>query len=426
MKRRWAYGLLGAGLLYVGLPYALVQLLGLGLVRQGSWGQYALSLTFDDGPDPQSTPHILDALSAEQAKATFFVLTPRALAHPELIRRMLAEGHQVELHATEHRHAWLDWPQNVYAQPLRGRDALRTLGIQARYHRPPHGAYTLATLLGQRHAGLKGAHWDVEARDWHPQATPADMVRRVLRYAHPGAVVVLHDAGPGARNTVPALPELLRQLKRRGYRLTRLDKLPGAAPLGYAGLPRRFATLLDQAFDRAGGVEPIMERADSFFRLGVISMPLDVTLRSGEQLKRGQTVLDIHVNSPQMVDYGLRAGVRRARTWDFPLLAQEISQRPEWQRVGYITTIGGFSGILKLLGFEEYPIPASVQRRLSLWGLLLKRAYGAQASAPQVKLSVISTADFLRRYLGKGQPQADGGPPEGLSELHLARPTGVD
>lgn len=411
LKRATGFAALGAGL-YIGLPYLLVQLLGLGLVRQGSWGKYALSLTFDDGPDPATTPQILDALAQAGVKATFFVLTDKAAAHPELLRRMVAEGHEVELHATRHSHAWTTLPHLAYAEAGRGKAALEQLGITVKYHRPPHGAYTLATILGQRKAGLRGAHWDIEAHDWHPDYTPSKVIHRVLRHSHPGAVVVMHDAGVGAKNSVPALPELLAQLGRRGYQLVRLDELDGATPLNKHNLGRRLSMLVDSAFDRVGKVTPIMGRADSFFRLGLIQMPLTVTLQDGTVLPKGQTVLDIHVNSPQMVDYGLKNGLRRARIWDLPLLAQEIQQRPEWQEAGYITTIGGFSGILSLLGFETHDIPAAMQRRLSLWGLFLKWAYGSRAVPPEVKLSVISTPDFVARYLGKGQNVADGGPIE--------------
>ncbi len=400
---------------YIGLPYVLVQVLGLGLVRQGSWGKYALALTFDDGPDPATTPHVLEALSAAEAKATFFVLTEQAKAYPDLLQRMAEQGHQVELHATRHTHAWVTPPWAAYAEPLRGKAALARLGVTVRYHRPPHGAYTLATMLGQRAAGLMGAHWDIETHDWHPQYTPQRVTRRVLRYAHPGAVVVLHDAGPGAANTVAALPGLLGELRRRGYALVRLDELEGAVPLalrGQQGLARRLSMLTDRAFDAVGHARPIMGRADAFFRLGLIAMPLTVTLNTGKVLLKGQQVLDIHVNSPQMVDYGIKKGLRRARAWDLPLLAEEFQRRPEWQKAAYITTIGGFSSILSLLGFETHEVPPAMQRRLGLWGQILKWAYGSSAQPPEIKLSVIAAQDFVARYAGKGQPQSDGGPLE--------------
>ncbi|GGJ86570.1 polysaccharide deacetylase family protein [Deinococcus aquiradiocola] len=227
---------------YIGVPYLLVQWRNLGLVRHGHGGTRTLALTFDDGPDPASTPAVLDALKAAGVHATFFVLTPAAHAHPDLTARILAEGHQLELHAVTHRHAWTRRPWRAYLDPLRGAAQLAALtGRRPRYHRPPHGAYTLATLLGQRRARLRGAHWSVEAHDWHPDFTPQDVHDRVLAQATPGAVIVMHDAGPGARNTVPALPGLLAALQAAGYALHTLDTLPGLRPLGLRGALTRHA-----------------------------------------------------------------------------------------------------------------------------------------------------------------------------------------
>ncbi|ULH14438.1 hypothetical protein MF271_10360 [Deinococcus sp. KNUC1210] len=98
-------------------------------------------------------------------------------------------------------------------------------GSRPRFHRPPHGAYTLSTVLAQRHAGLKGAHWSIEAHDWHPDFTPRQVQQRVMTQLRPGAIIVMHDAGQGAANCVAALPGLLEALRGQGYELKRLDAL---------------------------------------------------------------------------------------------------------------------------------------------------------------------------------------------------------
>ena len=223
-------GLLGAAALYLTvqilLPYLLVQRGGLGLRVRGGGQRREAALTFDDGPDPVTTPAVLDALAAAGARATFFVLAPLAQAHPALIARMLAEGHEVELHAQKHVHAWIRSPWGAFLDPLHGAAGLeRVTGQRPRFHRPPHGAYTLSTLLGQRRAGLMGAQWSTEAHDWHPQYTPERVRRRVLEELHPGAIIVLHDAGKGGATCVAALPGLLAELRGRGYELVRLADL---------------------------------------------------------------------------------------------------------------------------------------------------------------------------------------------------------
>ncbi|WP_425146256.1 polysaccharide deacetylase family protein [Deinococcus sp.] len=222
--------LLGGAALYLAvqtlLPYLLVQRWGLGLIRQGRGERREVALTFDDGPDPHTTPAVLDALAAAGVRATFFVLAPLARAHPDLIARMGREGHEVELHALHHVHAWMRSPWGAYLDPLRGAAVLEGVtGKRPRFHRPPHGAYTLATVLGQRRAGLMGAQWSIEAHDWHPAYTPGRVRRRVLAQLQPGAVIVMHDAGKGGATCVAALPRLLAELRGRGYELVRVDEL---------------------------------------------------------------------------------------------------------------------------------------------------------------------------------------------------------
>ena len=400
MKRKALRLTLLAGLLYIGLPYLLVQRLGLGLIREGTQRRRELALTFDDGPDPASTPAVLDALAELGARATFFVLLPNARAHPDLIARMLAEGHEVAPHAVKHRHAWIRTPLNGALEPMRASRQLQLLtGQKARLYRPPHGAYTLATLLGMRWAGVVGAHWSAEGRDWHPASTPESTVEHVMARVHPGAVVVLHDAGPGARNTVPALPELLRLLKDRGYGLVTLSELEGAVPLDCKGLPRRGVGLLDDLFDTVSKVRRVAGRRDTIFRAGLVKFPLpEQTLQGGARLLHGAGAIEIHVNNPLMVDMGVRASLRRARL-DLRLLAQDIRADPGWRHAQAVFCISALRPLLESLGFETLPVPVNAQRRLSLWATVLRRAYGTPVKEkPQPVLSVLSMERFLEKY----------------------------
>jgi peptidoglycan/xylan/chitin deacetylase (PgdA/CDA1 family) len=230
-----AIGILGAvGAVYIGLPYLLVQRLNLGIVRQGSGAEQTFALTFDDGPDPATTPAVLAALRAANVRATFFVIAANAEAYPDLIARLLTEGHEVEPHAARHVHAWVRSPWGALLDPVRAaRRVSAVTGLPARFHRPPHGAYTLATVLGQRIAGVTGAHWSAEGGDWERGATPESLPAQVLAKLHPGAVLVLHDAGPGARVTAPALPEVLRQMQEAGWRAVPLGELPGVRARGW-------------------------------------------------------------------------------------------------------------------------------------------------------------------------------------------------
>lgn len=398
MRRRWGWA---AGLLagYALLPYLTVQRLNLGLIREGSQGERALALTFDDGPDPATTPAVLDALREAGGRATFFVLAGRAEAHPELVGRMLGEGHEVGAHAVRHVHAWGRTPWGAFLDP--GRAARRVsavAGRPVRLHRPPHGAYTLATWAGQRAAGVTGAHWSVEGRDWHPAATPQTVRARVNALAHPGAVVVLHDAGPGASTTVPTLPGLLADLRERGYQLVPLGELPGAAPLGARALPRRMMGGLDRVLDRLSRTRPAGNRADNLFRVGRMRFPLTgVTLGDGTPVPRGTPAAEFHVNNPLLVDLGLRRSLRLARG-DFRAVARDLQARPELRGAEVVFCLSALSPLLATLGFETQDLSPADTRRLRTWANVLRRAYGSDPDAPEPKLSVMGRGAFLERY----------------------------
>lgn len=391
-----------AGLVYILLPYLLAQRLGLGLIRGGTQRRRELALTFDDGPDPVTTPAVLDALAELGARATFFVILPNAQAHPELVDRMLTEGHEVAPHAIKHRHAWIRTPWSAFLEPVKASRQLQALtGHPVRLYRPPHGAYTLATLLGMRWAGMVGAHWSAEGRDWHPASTPESTVEHVMALVHPGAVVVLHDAGPGARNTAPALPELLRLLNERCYGMVPLSGLEGAVPLGRKGLPRRLMGLLDDLFDTVGNVRRVAGRRDTIFRAGQVKFPLpEQVLEGGARLPYGAGAIEIHVNNPLMVDTGVRASLRQARL-DLRLLARDIRADPGWRHAQAVFCISALRPLLESLGFETRPVPLPAVRRLSLWATVLRRAYGTPVKEkPQPVLSVLSMGRFLELYGG--------------------------
>ncbi|THF88873.1 polysaccharide deacetylase family protein [Deinococcus sp. KSM4-11] len=398
MSRRWVA--LGAGVLgYLGLPYLLVQWANLGLLREGKRARLEIALTFDDGPQPATTPAVLDALRDAGMHATFFVLAAHAQAHPALIRRMLDEGHEVQAHAVKHVHAWWRSPWGAFRDP--GEAARRigaVTGQPVTLHRPPHGAYTLATILGQRVAGLTGAHWSLEGGDWRRNAMPDGVRTALLERLVPGAVVVLHDAGPGARVTVPMLPALLGALRARGYTSVPLSRLEGATPVNAAALNRRAFIALDRLFDRLGGIRPAGGLADNIFRVGLAAFPMqEVTLHDGLTATRGMPGVEFHVNNPVLVDLGPRASVRRGRQ-DFRALARDLQTVPEYRDAQVVYCLSALAPLLALVGFETHDLPEGQTRRLQSWANMLRRAYGNPPEAKAPKLSVLSRDAFLRLY----------------------------
>lgn len=397
-KRFWAGALAGvAG--YIGLPYLLVQVANLGLIRSGRRVDQTLALTFDDGPDPATTPQVLDALREAGAKATFFVLPDHAEAHPELILRMLAEGHQVEAHGNQHRHAWLRSPWGAYTDPRQAAMRVQKVtGVPVTLHRPPHGAYTLATILGQHAARVTGAHWSIEGRDWHRASSPQGVRERLGGLLMQGSVIVLHDAGPGAINTVPMLPGLLADLQARGYRAVTLADLDGAKPQNTLDLLKRLFAWLDTLYDRHEGVIPLNGRADSIFRVGPMPFPLaGIQLNDGTPVPKGTPAAEFHVSSMALVDIGPRRALARKKQY-MQEGVRHLQTQPDMQDVQVVYCLSALSAVLAEAGFEEHPLPPSYTRRLWLWAMILRwghgKGRGRKARPPQ--LSIISREGLVK------------------------------
>lgn len=171
-----------------------------------------LALTLDDGPDPEATPRLLDLFAAHDARVTFFPIAARAAAHPELITRMLAEGHGVGMHCSDHvRHSERDrtW---VGTDADRALITLRALGARPALWRTPWGdlAPFSEEIAGER--GLCIVGWDVDTHDWRGDRAP-EMVAATRGDLRPGAIILAHDGiGPGARRTHPG--ETVRYAER--------------------------------------------------------------------------------------------------------------------------------------------------------------------------------------------------------------------
>ncbi len=159
----------------------------------------AVQLTFDDGPDPRWTPAVLDALADAGLEATFYVIAPKAARHPELVRRVRAGGHAVELHCHAHVcHTDLD-AEGVEADADAALRTLQRLGVRPTRWRTPWGKTTCASYATAARHGLDVAGWDLDTHDWRGDEASA-MLAALEPGLRPGAVVLLHDAlGPGAR-----------------------------------------------------------------------------------------------------------------------------------------------------------------------------------------------------------------------------------
>lgn len=153
-----------------------------------------IALTYDDGPHPEHTPGILDALAAHEARATFFVMTPAARAHPRVLRRILDEGHRIGLHGPDHRSLLSMGTREAVGVVTRARQELQQLtGTEVRLYRPPYGHHTPGQARAIRRLGLQLLLWSSDGLDWIDRPVE-DIVQRAADSVFPGAVLLMHDA----------------------------------------------------------------------------------------------------------------------------------------------------------------------------------------------------------------------------------------
>jgi peptidoglycan/xylan/chitin deacetylase (PgdA/CDA1 family) len=183
-----------------------------------------VALTFDDGPDPASTPLFLEELERLGLRATFFMLGVNASAHRGLAAEVAAAGHEVAAHGHQHRSELFRTPAQVRDDLLRGMHAVaEATGHAPRWFRPPFGTLSGAGIVAARRLGLRPVLWSAWGRDWTPEATAESVFAELARDLRPGVTVLLHDSdcasAPGSwRAALGALPKLADHLAERGLK----------------------------------------------------------------------------------------------------------------------------------------------------------------------------------------------------------------
>ncbi len=194
----------------------------------------AVALTFDDGPDPVWTPKVLDVLREHGVRATFFVVGTEAAAHPELVRRIRSEGHQLGVHTFTHVNlgevpAWRRRLELRESQLI----LAGTAGVSTSLLRPPYSGGNdevtnadWAAVADARRRGYLTVLSTLDSKDWQRPGV-ARIVASSTPRGRAGQIVLLHDAGGDRSQTVAALDRLLPTLKKRGYRFSTVGEAVG-------------------------------------------------------------------------------------------------------------------------------------------------------------------------------------------------------
>jgi peptidoglycan-N-acetylglucosamine deacetylase len=202
------------------------------LYHQGAGDAHEVALTFDDGPDPEWTPKILDVLKAAKIKAAFFLVGVNAERYPNLVRRIVDEGHEIGNHTYYHPNLALCWPEHIRLELNATQLLIQTLtGRATTLFRPPYAADTQPARLAEltplqiaQDQNYLVVLENIDPQDW---ARPgADVIlQRVKQQRHDGNIILLHDAGGDRSQTLEALPRIIEYLQARNDTIVPLSKL---------------------------------------------------------------------------------------------------------------------------------------------------------------------------------------------------------
>jgi polysaccharide deacetylase family sporulation protein PdaB len=187
-----------------------------------------IALTFDDGPDPEDTPAILDLLKQFEVKATFFVIGKKVNWYPELVKREVLEGHEIANHTYNHIYINKQMTEDsIHKEILKAEQTiLSTTGKKPKLFRPPGGFYSENVIHVLHKSGYQLIMWSwhQDSRDWNRPGVNK-IVRSVLEKTQNGDIVLLHDYVEGKTQTIDALKQILPKLKERGYRFVTVSEL---------------------------------------------------------------------------------------------------------------------------------------------------------------------------------------------------------
>ncbi|HEX5596700.1 MAG TPA: bifunctional polysaccharide deacetylase/glycosyltransferase family 2 protein [Micromonosporaceae bacterium] len=297
-----------------------------------------IALTFDDGPDPHWTPQILDVLARHKARATFFVVGARVNEHPELVRRILAEGHELGSHTFTHADLAVlpQWRRDLELTLTRNAIAGAT-GRQATLFRPPYSSRPdglsveeVAALRDAARSGHIAVLADLDTVDWR-QPGVAAIVAASTPEPGQGAVVLMHDGGGDRSQTLAALERLLPELTADGYRFTTVSEglEAGRSEIAAAGSTRVSGNALRYAQTGAGILAAAMTGllavalVLSLLRLAVQVVCANIHVRQARRRNR----LGMRIDAPVSVIVpayneaaNIAATVRSLVTSDYPAL----------------------------------------------------------------------------------------------------------
>jgi peptidoglycan/xylan/chitin deacetylase (PgdA/CDA1 family) len=418
-----------AGLfVYTVIPTLVIRLFGMGAYKEGTAGR-GIALTFDDGPDSEYTPQLLDLLKKHQIKATFFVLGSKAEQHPDLIRRMHEEGHLVGIHNYVHWSNALMTPKRVRLQLDYSVNVIeKIIGERPKYYRPPWGVINIFDFLLMKR--FRMILWSIIVGDWRSRGGKRKIKKRLLSKLKDGAIIVLHDSGQtfGADRDAPtymleALHEFISEALVKGHTFLRVDeKMAIDEQAEQLKLPIFKRALMyvwfkwDQLFHALLDVKPIdPDHLLLYYRVSTFRGKA-VDLSEGEALASGDRVIELHFNNEKLFRMAsasrspvhLAVQMIRSVKEILPQLAAKLSDDPKLHDVKAVYGITMIHRGVDQLGFTSMTLPNgwfALVTRIYLKVLLSimhpdgKNRLKTNTEALIPKVVAISSKELKRRYL---------------------------
>jgi peptidoglycan/xylan/chitin deacetylase (PgdA/CDA1 family) len=193
-------------------PYIITELSRKSLLWKIKSGEKNLFITFDDGPEPEVTQEVLDILARYNAKATFFMVGENVQRYPEIVQRIIAEGHSIGNHTYNHLNG-VKVPDITYFKNIQKAAEV----IESKLYRPPYGRIRTRQI-----AELKKRYrivlWSVLSGDFDVKISPEKCLNNVLRYSKSGSIIVFHDSQKAKERMLPALRGTLAHFSEKGFR----------------------------------------------------------------------------------------------------------------------------------------------------------------------------------------------------------------
>lgn len=369
---------------YAFIPSLISRLFGFRVFRRGrSDTQFAL--TFDDGPDPQYTPRLLDLLRQHQAKATFFVVGEHAASHPELIQRIHDEGHLIGIHNYIHKTNWLMRPRTVRDQIQRtGQIIHEVTGVKTCFYRPPWGIMNLFDFFSKKERKI--VLWSSMFEDWRSRVGVQRLTERMLKELRGGEVMLLHDRGTtlGADAHAPeqmlqALEVVLQEAERLGLQSVRVDTLMGGVtvsesqnknqPQTTLKLWKRIVVALWLGWEKlfhwvyhlrtASPEDPMLHFRSRVYHGARMEMS------DGHVIQNGDPVIELHFDNQKLFELGVTSrssmhlAIRMIRTMEqqLPDLAHMVALDPELRSAKAIYGVSMINRGPEKFGFTIQELP---------------------------------------------------------------------